>query len=164
MNEITIRSEMTLQEYNACVDAWRPGKARPIVFWSLLTIGSASLASSAALTWGTPASILAGLALIAFSFIFFWSGQVSATQRRRGYKRFREADVRYTFAEERVLATWRDGQSSFAWAAVDRLKELSTLYVLILGDRYIICVPKRHIPPDNLGDFIQLLRTHHLLG
>jgi hypothetical protein len=99
--------------------------------------------------------------LIAFSFIFFWSGQISATLRRRGYKRYREADVRYIFAEERILATWRYGQSSFAWAAVDRLIELRTLYLLILGDRYI-CVPKRDIPPHNLDDFIQLLRTHGL--
>jgi hypothetical protein len=37
--------------------------------------------------------------------------------------------------------------------------ELRTLYLLILGDRYI-CVPKRDIPPDQLGDFLQMLKAH----
>ncbi|MFZ0574963.1 MAG: YcxB family protein [Candidatus Cybelea sp.] len=65
----------------------------------------------------------------------------------------------YTFTEERIVAKWRDGQSSFAWTAVNRVMELGTLYLLILGDRYI-SVPKRDIPPDRLGDFLQMLKAH----
>jgi hypothetical protein len=160
VNEITIKAEMTPREYYACGNAWYR-KGERIVIWTVVAIGAAALATSAALTWGSPASILAGLALIAFSFIYFWSGQISASRRRRGYKRFMDSDVSYTFTEERIVAKWRDGQSSFAWTAVDRVMELRTLYLLILGDRYI-CVPKRDIPPHNLGDFIELLRTHGL--
>jgi YcxB-like protein len=160
VNEITIKAEMTPGEYYACGNAWYR-KGERIVIWTVVAIGAASLATSAALTWGSPASILAGVALIAFSFIYFWSGQISASRRRRGYKRFMDSDVSYTFTQERIVAKWRDGQSSFAWTAVDRVMELRTLYLLILGDRYI-CVPKRDIPPHNLGDFIELLRTHGL--
>ena len=151
---------MTPQEYYACENAlYRKGER--IFIWTVVAIGAASLATSAALTWGSPASILAGLALIAFSFIYFRSGRISASRRRRGYKRFTDSDVSYAFTHERIMAKWRDGQSSFTWTAVDRVMELRTLYLLILGDRYI-CVPKRDIPPHNLGDFIELLRMHGL--
>lgn len=135
------------------------GKVSGSLFGTVVAVGAASLATSAALTWGSLASILAGLALIAFSFIYFWSGQISASRRRRGYKRFTDSDVSYTFTEERIVAKWRDGQSSFAWTAVNRVMELGTLYLLILGDRYI-SVPKRDIPPDRLGDFLQMLKAH----
>ena len=149
---------MTPREYYACGNAWYR-KGERIVFCTVVAIGAASLATSAALTWGSPASILAGSALIAFSFIYFWSGQISASRRRRGYKRFMDSDVSYTFTPERIVAKWRDGESSFGWTAVDRVMELKTLYLLILGDRYI-CVPKRDIPPDQLGDFLQMLKAH----
>ena len=42
-----------------------------VVYWTTVAIGAASSAACAALTWGTPASLLAALALAAFSFIYF---------------------------------------------------------------------------------------------
>ncbi len=161
MNEITIRPEVTLQESYACQNA-RHGKGVRIVFWAAVAIGAASSVACAALTWGTPASLLAGLALAAFSFLYFLSRQVTAARLRWAYKRFTDSDVSYTFTQERIVATWRYGQSSLAWAAVDRIKELKALYLLTVGSS-AICVPKRRIPPHSLGDFIELLRTHGLL-
>ncbi len=61
-----------------------------------------------------------------------------------------------------MLATSRYAQSSLAWAGVDRVMEIKTVYLLVVGNSYIY-VPRRDIPPHNFGDFIQLLRTHQLL-
>src|SRR5579863_413731 len=121
MNEITIRPETTLQEYYACQNALRPGKGAGIVTWVIVYIGAASLALSAALTWGTPASLLAGLALVALSFSFFLTGRIHATQSRQIYKRYKGYDVSYIFTNERIVATWRSvrapsaGTRSTAW-------------------------------------------------
>ncbi len=163
MNDITIPAEMTLQEYTACQDALRYSKGVRTVLWAVLAVGAACLASSAALTWGTPASILAGLALAAFFFTLYLVGRINATQGRKAYKRYRESNPSYTFTSERILATSRYVQSSIAWSAVDRVMETTKAYLLIVG-LSCVCVPKRNIPPQNLDDFIQLLRTHHLLG
>lgn len=158
MNEITIKAEMTPQEYYACQYA-RYGKG--VVYWATVAIGAASSAACAALTWGTPASLLAALALAAFSFIYFLSRQVTVARYRWACKRFTDLDVSYTFSQERIVAAWRYGQTSLAWAAVDRIKELKALYLLTVGSS-AICVPKRQIPHQDLADFIQLLRTHGL--
>ena len=64
----------------------------------------------------------------------------------------------YTFTEERIVAEWRYGQTSLAWAAVNRVKELKALYLLTVGSS-AICVPKRQIPHQDLADFIQLLKN-----
>ena len=66
-----ISGEATLQEYCASLGALPYGKGVRITLWAILTIGAASLASSAALTWGTPASILAGLALAVYIFCLY---------------------------------------------------------------------------------------------
>jgi hypothetical protein len=161
--QITIRPEMTLQEFYACQDALFPRKGVWIVTWAFVYIGAASLASSAALTWGTPASILAGLALAAFTFSFFLSGRIRATQIRQTYIRYRESNTSYTFTDERIVATSRHAESSLMWTAVDRLIELRTIYLLLTARNGQICLPKRDIPPHKLGEFIQLLRTHRLL-
>ena len=139
MNEITIKAEMTPQEYYACQYA-RYGKG--VVYWATVAIGAASSAACAALTWGTPASLLAALALAAFSFIYFLSRQVTVARYRWACKRFTDLDVSYTFSQERIVAAWRYGQTSLAWAAVDRIKELKALYLLTVGSS-AICVPKR---------------------
>jgi len=164
MNEITIKTEMTLREYDACQDALRYGKGVPIVIWAVLATGAASLASSAALTWGTPASILAGMALAAFIFSIYFSSLITATRRRQAYKKYKESESNtiYIFTDERILATSRYAQTSLAWAGVDRVVEIKTVYLLVVGNSYIY-VPRRDIPPHNFGDFIQLLRTHQLL-
>jgi hypothetical protein len=158
VNEITIKAEITPQEYRACGNA-SIRKGERIVYWAAVAIGAASSAACAALTLGTPASLLAALALAAFSFIYFLNRQITAARLRWGYKRFTESDVSYTFTEERIVTTWLYGQNSFAWVAVDRVIELKALYLLAVG-RSGICVPKRDIPPDRVGDFIQLLTTH----
>lgn len=158
MNEITIKSEMSLQEYYAC-GALLYSKWYRNVFWTALAIGAACLASSAALTWGTLASILAGLALATFASSIALGSQISAARGRRVYERYRESNTSYTFTSERILATSKYAQSSFAWTAVDRVIETSTFYVLAVRNGFI-CVPKRDIPPQDVGDFIQLLGTH----
>jgi hypothetical protein len=120
------------------------------------------LASSAALTWATAASILAGLALAAFTFISLLSGLFDVRRHRQGYERYRESNISYIFTHERILTTWRYGQSSFAWPAIDRVMEMRTVYLLDVGNRYIY-IPKRNIQPHDVGQFISLLRTHGLL-
>lgn len=150
---------MTLLEYNACQDALRGRKDSQAVLWVVLAVGAACLASSAALTWGTPASILAGLALATLIFSLYLTGQINATQRREAYKKYRESNPSYTFTNERILATSPYLQSSIAWAAVDRVIETNSAYLLIVG-RSCVCVPKRNIPSHDLDDFRQLLRTH----
>ena len=75
MNDITITTEMTLQEYYACQHAVRYRKGAWGVLWAVFAVGAACLASSAALTWGTPASMLTGLALAAFIFFLYLGGQ-----------------------------------------------------------------------------------------
>jgi hypothetical protein len=164
MNEITIRAEMTLREYDACQDALRYGRGVPIVIWAVLTTGAASLASSAALTWGTPASILAALALAAFIFSIIFSSLITAARRQQAYRSYRESEsnTTYIFTNERILATSPYAQSSLAWAGVDRVMEIKTVYLLVVGNSHIY-VPKRDIPPDNFGNFVQLLKTHRLL-
>jgi hypothetical protein len=163
MNEITIRPEMTFGEYCDCRDALRYGKVGPIFFWTVLAIGAASSASSATLTWGTPASLLAGLAFAAFFFfIYIWGGQITGTRRQDAYKRYRELNTSYIFTNERILIMSRHGQSSLVWAAVDRLVEIRTVYLLAVGNSQI-CVPKRDIPPESFEEFLQLLKTHRLL-
>jgi hypothetical protein len=157
MNGSTIKAEMTLQEYYACRELLYPGSYR-IVIWALLGIGAAFLASSAALTWGTPASILAGLALATFIFTLLLIRQIAAPRSQRAYERYKESNTSYTFTSERILATSRYAQSSFAWAAVHRVIETSTLYLLAVGNSFI-CIPKRDIPPHNVGGFIQLLKA-----
>jgi hypothetical protein len=117
------------------------------------------LASSAALTWGTLASILAGLALATFASSIALGSQISAARGRRVYERYRESNTSYTFTSERILATSKYAQSSFAWTAVDRVIETSTFYVLAVRNGFI-CVPKRDIPSQHVGDFIQLLAAH----
>lgn len=159
MNEITIRPELTWREFNVL----RYGKVGPIAFWALLTIGAACLATSAAMTWATTASILAGLALAAFIFILLLTGLFNVRGNRRTYERFGESNITYVFTNERILTTWRYGQSSLAWQAIDRLTETKTLYLLASGNRYVFYVPKRNIQPHNVGEFIHLLRTHGLL-
>ena len=62
----------------------------------------------------------------------------------------------------KVLATSRYTQTSIVWAGVNRVMEIGTAYLLTAGNRAIF-VLKRNIPPHDLGEFIQLLRTHHLL-
>ena len=153
---------MTLKELYACQNALSSGKSAWMLTWAFVAIGAASLASSAALTWGTPASALAGLALAALTFSFLLAGRIRGTQSRQIYKRYSESDVSYTFTNERIVATWRYGESSFSWSAVDRVMELRTFYVFGLGSRYI-CIPKRDIPSHSLGEFIQLLSAHRLL-
>jgi flavin-dependent dehydrogenase len=162
MNEIAIRAEMTLQEYYACQDALLSRKGVKIVLWTVLAIGAAFLASSAALTFGTTASILAGAALATLIFSYFLGGQITAERRRQAYRRYRESNTSYIFTNERIVATSRYAESSIAWAGVDRVREMKTVYLLTIGNWYI-CVPKRDIPPDSFGDFIQLLRTRGLL-
>jgi len=163
VNEVTIRPDMTLQEYYAYQNALRYGRCGPIVYWGVLAAGAACLASSAVLTWATPASVLAGLALAALIFILLLSGQFDTRRRRQAYERYRESNANYTFTNDRILGTSRYGESSLSWAAVDRVMETRTAYLLIVRSS-CICVPKRDIPPDKLGDFIQLLTTHHLFG
>jgi hypothetical protein len=150
---------MTFQEYSACQNALFGGKGARIALWTVLTIGAACLASSAAMTWGTPASILAGLALAAFGFIFLWGGRARATRFRQAYLRQKESYSSYVFTTERILVSSRNGQSSLMWSAVTRALETKTLYVLA-GGNWCLCIPKRAIPPDDLAEFIQLLRTH----
>ena len=153
---------MTLQEYYAGLDALPYGKGVRITLWLILPIGAASLASSAALTWGTPASILAGVALAVYIFCLYWSGRIYTIQRRQAYKSYRESSTTYIFTNERILAKSRHVQSSIAWAGVDRAMEIKMVYLLAVGNRYII-VPRRNIPPDNFDHFIELLRAHRLL-
>lgn len=130
-----ISGEATLQEYCASLDALPYGKGVRITLWAILTIGAASLASSAALTWGTPASILAGLALAVYIFCLYWSHRIYAIRRRQAYNRYRESSTSYIFTNERILATSRYVQSSFAWAGVDRAMEIKTVYLLAVGNR-----------------------------
>lgn len=154
---------MTFQEYCAWQDAWMYGRVGPIFFWTVLAIGVASSASSAALTWATPASLLAGVAFAVFFFFgYIWASQVTRARRQKAYQRYRESNTSYTFTNARILATSRYIQSSIAWAAVDRVMERRAVYLLVLRNSYV-CIPKRSIPPDDFDDFIQLLRTHHLL-
>jgi hypothetical protein len=162
MNEITITAEMTLQEYIACYRALVDRKGVRTVLWAILAVGAACLASSAALTWGSPASILAGLALAIYIFCMCLSGQITAKQNRESYKNFKESNTSYTFTNEQIMSTSRYAQGSIAWAGVDRVIETATAYLLAVGNRAIF-VLKRNIPPHDLGEFIQLLRTHHLL-
>jgi hypothetical protein len=156
---------MTFQEYYACQNALRYAKGRgvPIGLWAVLATGAASIAASAALTWGTPASFLAGLALAAFTFSLLLSGQITATRHRQAYKTYRESSTSYTFTDERIVATSRYAECSFTWAAVDRVMELKASYLITIGNGYI-CIPKRNMPPDNFSDFVQLLRMHGLLS
>ena len=164
MNEITIRPEMTYQEYCAYQDALMYGSVGPIFFWTVLAIGAASSVASAALTWASPASLLAGLA---FASVFFFGyilfGQSTGGRRRKAYQRYSESETSYIFTNDLILATSRYVQSSIAWAAVDRVLERRAVYLLAIRNSYI-CVPKRAIPPDDTDDFIQLLRTRHLLS
>ncbi len=160
MNEITIRPEITLQEAKACQDALY-GKGPRIVAWALLATGAAALASNAALTWGTPASILAWLALAALIFNLYFNGQITARRRRQSYKRYSESNASYIFTNEQIVATSRHVEATVAWAAVDRVMEVRAIYLLVVGNSYI-CVPKRDIPSDVVGGFIELLRTHGL--
>jgi hypothetical protein len=163
MSEIMIAANMTLREYYASQVAVMHGRHMRAVSWILVSIAAASLASSAALTWGTPASLLAGLALVLLAVNMYWSGAVNARQRRLAYKGYTEAAPSYTFADECIVATSRYGQAFFPWATVKGVVETKAAYLLTpaIGNRYIV-VPKRNIPPDKLGDFLQLLRTHQL--
>ena len=115
------------------------------------------------LTWGTPASILAGLALSVFICSLYVIGYINASLHRKAYERYSESSPTYTFTNEQILVARRYVQSSIAWQAVDRALETKTAYVLIVGLSFV-CVPRRNIPAHNLYDFIQLRRTHHLLG
>ena len=163
MNEITIRPEMTYQEYCAYQDAVQYGSVGPIFFWTALAIGAASSAASAALTWPTPSSLLAGLAFAVFLFFgYLLFGRIGA-RRRKAYQWYRESNTSYTFTNDRILTTSRYVQISVAWAAVDRVIVKRTVYFLVIRTLYI-CVPKRDIPQDGFDDFIQLLRTHNLLS
>jgi hypothetical protein len=151
---------MTRQEYdNACRAALSYGKAVRVALWAIPAVSACLLASSAALTWGTPASILASLALVVFFLGFTATGQINAAKHRQIYARYREADPSYTFTNQLILATSRYVQSSIAWAAVGRVIETRALFVLELRNSYI-CIPKRDIPTDRLGDFMQLLKAH----
>jgi hypothetical protein len=85
--------------------------------------------------------------------------QIGGARGRRMYQRYRESNTSYTFTSERILATSKYAQCSFVWAAVDRVMETSTFYVLAVRNS-MICIPKRDIPPQNAGDFIQLLGAH----
>ena len=80
---------MTLQEYLACYSALMDRKRVRTVLWAILAVGAACLASSAALTWGTSASALAGLALAIYIFCMYWSGRIAAKQNRESYRKFR---------------------------------------------------------------------------
>jgi hypothetical protein len=162
LDEITIPAEMTLQEYGACQNVLLRGKRMWIATWTLLAVGAASLASSAALTWGTPASFLAGLALVTLAISFYWSAALNGSQTRRAYIKYSESNPSYTFTDEGILAMSRYAQGSFAWPAVDDVTETTTAYLLAVGNRYIF-VPKRNIPSHRLDDFIQLLIAHRLL-
>ena len=163
MNEITIRPEMTYQEYSAYQDAVQYGNVGRVFFWTALAIGAASSAASAALTWPTPASLLAGLAFAVFFFFGYLLFGHAGARRRKAYQRYKESNTSYTFTNDRILATSRYVQSSIAWAAVDRVKVRRTVYLLVIRGSYM-CVPKRDIPPDGVDDFIQLLRKHQLLS
>ena len=164
LNEIAITAEMTFQEYCAWQNASIYGSVGPKFFWTVLAVGTASSAASAVLTWATPASLLAGVAFAAFFFFgYIWASQSTSARRRKAYRRYRESNTSYTFTDERIVATSRHIQSSIAWAAVERVRESTTVYLLVIRGSYI-CIPKRSIPPDNVDDFIQLLRAHRLLG
>lgn len=162
MNEITIRPEMTFHEYYAGQNALMYGRHVRVITWAVVAVGAALLASSAALTWGTPASVLAGMALAAFAFSISLTGQITTARRQQAYKRYRDDNTSYTFTTEKILATSRYAHSSFAWAAVDRVIEKNALYLLSVGNTYI-CIPKRDIPPQSVGDFTQLLTKNCLV-
>jgi hypothetical protein len=162
VSEIKIKPEMTLQEFYVCERALRYGKGEMAALWTILAAGAVFLASSAALTWGTPASILAGLALILVTFNVYYNGYRAAVRRGRAHKRYRESNITYIFTDERIVATATYAKSSLSWAAVDGVIELRTLYLLTVGSS-CIGVPKRNIPLHSLDDFIQLLKTHGLL-
>lgn len=131
-------------------------------FLGVLCFGAACLASSAALTWATAASILTGLALAALIFISLLVGLFDFRRYRRGYERYRESNISYVFAGERILTTWRYGQSSLSWPAIDRVVERGTLYLFRVGNGHIY-IPKRDIQPHGVGDFMPLLRERGLL-
>jgi hypothetical protein len=114
------------------------------------------------MTWGTFASLLAGLALVIFFVSAYWSGHISSIRMRQAYETYRGRHTTYTISDERIMATTRYGQSSIPWTAVDRGMELQTVYVLAVGFSYI-CIAKRQIPPANADDFVRHLRTHRLL-
>ena len=160
MNELTITAEMTLQEYSACYSALMDRKGVRIVLWALVAVGAACLASSAALTWGTLASILAGLALAIYIFCVFWGGQMTARRWRESYRKFRESNTIFTFTSEQIVATSRYARTFIAWAGVDRVMDTGTAYLLTVGNRAIF-VLKRNIPPQDLDEFELLLRMHH---
>jgi len=161
VDPIAITPEVTLQEYNAGLHASRNWENAQTVFRALYAIGSVCLAASAALTWGTPASILAGLALFAFIFNLYFVGRVNASLRNRGFKRYVESNRTYVFTDEHILLERPNVRGAIGWPAVDRALETKTAYLLIVGSSFM-CIPKRNIPTGSLDDFMQLLRAHRL--
>lgn len=151
-----------MQEYSECQKALGYSRTSRAVVRTIAALGVVLLASSAAMTFGSAASILAGLALVAFSLMFFVGGQIGATYVKQAYKRFRESTPSYTFTNDRISATSQYAEFSADWAAVDRVIVTKTTYIFAIGNSFI-CVPKRDIAPENGGGFTELLRTHRLL-
>jgi hypothetical protein len=158
MDAIAVAPQMTFREYSSCQDALSP-KCQRMAIWAFVLLGTGCLAASAAITWGTTASILDGLALAVLAFATLWAGRVRATVRRRIYLKYRDFDTRYTFTNEQISATSRYSETRYTWAAIDRIVETDALYLLTIGHSYI-AVTKRSIPFSRSDDFIQLLKTH----
>ena len=163
MNEITIRPEMTYQEYCAYQDAVQYGSVGPIFFWTALAHWCGFVGSQRGADMANALRLLAGLAFAVFLFFgYLLFGRIGA-RRRKAYQWYRESNTSYTFTNDRILTTSRYVQISVAWAAVDRVIVKRTVYFLVIRTLYI-CVPKRDIPQDGFDDFIQLRRTHNLLS
>jgi hypothetical protein len=167
MDEITVKPDTTLREYQECVKGWHKAYVWPRgtrgTLWMLLAVGAGALSFSVAETWGSLASGLGAVALVAFAIVLAMYkmivAQINSQLLRKVYRRMHDANRVYTFTPDRIRWVQQNAQVEFSWDYFDSFLEKNHLY-LFIRDNSVMCIPKRSIPTDRLQDFATIVRDH----
>jgi hypothetical protein len=167
MDEITVKPDTTLREYQECVKEWHKAyvwsRSTKGTLWMLLAVGAGALSFSVAETWGSLPSGAGAVALVAFAIALAMNrmipAQINSQILRKVYRRMHDVNAVYTFTPDRVRWVGQNAQADFSWDYFDSVVEKNNLYLFIRGNS-VMCIPKRSIPTDRLQDFAAIVRDH----
>lgn len=163
MDEITVKPETTLREYQECVKEWHKAyswsRGTKSMLWVFLAVAAGALSFSVAETWGSLASGAGAVALVAFAMNWMISAQNNSQIQRKVYRRMDAENAVYTFTPDRIRLVGQNAQAEFLWEYFDSVVEKNYFYLFTRGGS-VMCIPKRSIPTGRLQDFAAMVRDN----
>ena len=158
MDDIVVKPDTTLREYQECVKLWRRANFRGarVALWTLVVVCAGALSFSVVGTWGSLASVASAVALMSLAIYWAVSGRIYAAFERMSYQRFLDGSTVYIITPDGIRWTANYGRGELSWNYFNKIIDTTQFYIFLRGNA-LMCIPKRSIPPDRLQDFIALL-------